>query len=221
MSITTTAPGQVTDVPTASTGRRRGRRTKRALGVGGLVLALGAGGAYAWLDGTSDVHTLGNPECTAVAPTGSPAAGAQQAVCGTLEAMTAAWARGDADAYGALYTEDATYTSYVGSHYQGRRDLTEGHRALFGGFLKGTKLADSYLAIRFYGPGTAIVTGRGDTYTGRPKRPSELSKIQTYTLIRQADGRWRIASFHNTKRQRVMERISFLWDAGTKPAAEK
>ncbi|MFI6519844.1 SgcJ/EcaC family oxidoreductase [Spirillospora sp. NPDC050679] len=216
----TTAPEPVIDAPTAPK-HPRGRRTKRVLGISALVLGLAAAGAYFWLDSTSDVHDLGNPDCVAVTPTGAPAAGAHQAVCGTLKAMTDAWARGDADAYGALYTEDATYTSFVGSHYQGRRDLTEGHRALFKGFLKGTKLADSFLGVRFHGPGVAIVTSRGDTYGGKPKKPSELSKIQTYTLIRQADGQWRIASFHNTKRQRVMERVSFLFDADTKPAAEK
>ncbi|MBO2450220.1 SgcJ/EcaC family oxidoreductase [Actinomadura barringtoniae] len=94
-------------------------------------------------------------------------------------------------------------------------------RALFKGFVKGTKLADPYLAIRFYGPTTAIVTTRGDTYKGKVKKPADLSKTQTYTLVRDTDGQWRIAAFHNTKRQRVMERVSFLFDGDTKPAAEK
>lgn len=70
-------------------------------------------------------------------------------------------------------------------------------------------------------PGTAVVTSRGDTYKGAPKKPEDLSKTQTYTMVRQDDGGWRIAAFHNTKRQTVMERISFLMAPDTKPQAEK
>ncbi|MFC4911590.1 SgcJ/EcaC family oxidoreductase [Actinomadura gamaensis] len=223
MSATTTGTEQVTDATGAPAARKRprARRIKQILGVGTLTLGLAAGGAYLWLDSTSDVHNTGNPDCASVTPTGAPTAEAHQQVCASLRAMTDAWGRGDADAYGKAFTRDATYTTYVGSHYQGRRDITEGHRALFGGFLKGTKLTDSYLGIRFYGPTVAIVTTRGDTYEGKPKKPGELSKTQTYTLIREDDGQWRIAAFHNTKRQRVMERISFLFAPDTRPAAEK
>ncbi|GAA4064871.1 SgcJ/EcaC family oxidoreductase [Actinomadura miaoliensis] len=205
--------------PEAPAPRPRRRRVGRVLGVTALLAGLGVGGAYLWLDGTADVRATGTPECLSVTPTG-PATGHRD-VCATLDALTEAWGRGDADAYGALFTDDATYTTYVGTHYQGRRDITEGHRALFGGFLKGTKLADSFLGIRFYGNATAIVTSRGDTYDGSPKKPGELSKTQTYTLVRQDDGHWRIAAFHNTKRQPVMERISFLFSPDTRPQAEK
>ena len=205
--------------------RKRGRRIKRILGFTALGLGVAAAGGYFWLDSTADVKVAGNPDCTAVTPTGGPAgsrAEAHRAVCDRLSAMTRAWDSGDADAYGAQFTPDATYTTYVGTHYQGRRDITEGHRALFDGFVKGTKLADSYLAIRFYGTTTAIVTTRGDTYEDEPDAPADLSKTQTYTLVRDgADADWRIAAFHNTQRQRVMERFSFLYDADTQPAAEK
>ena len=70
------------------------------------------------------------------------------------------------------------------------------NRALWAKFLKGTRLADQILDMRFYGPDTAVVTSRGDTYKG--KRPKKLTKIQTYTLVRESDGQWRIAAFHNT-----------------------
>jgi uncharacterized protein (TIGR02246 family) len=108
----------------------------------------------------------------------------------------------------------------VGTYYQGRADIADGHRALFNGFVKGTELADSILSIRFYGQDTVVVTSRGDTYKGERKSPEDLSKTQTYTIIRQ-DGRWQIAAFHNTQRKNVMERISFLYDPATKPAAER
>ncbi|WP_406088960.1 SgcJ/EcaC family oxidoreductase [Streptomyces sp. NBC_01013] len=210
------------DAPTAHRSRRR--TVKRALVATALTLALTAGGGYLWLDSTSEVKATGTAECTAVAPASSgtgpaPSTSDRDAVCGVLASLARAWGAADADAYGALFTPDATYTTYVGTHYQGRDDITEAHRALFGGFVKGTELADSILGIRFLGTEAAVVTSRGDTYEGG--RPKELSKVQTYTLTRESDGQWRIAAFQNTQRRPVMERISFLLSPDTVPGAEK
>lgn len=145
-----------------------------------------------------------------------------------LDRLVSAWERHDAEAYGELFTEDATYITYIGTFYQGRRDIVESHRTLFAGFLKGTRLADEILDVRFYGPGVAVVNGRGDTYKG--KRPAKLSKIQTYTLVRDTDdgavggtegGEWRIAAFQNTKRKPLMEAVSYRFAPGLAPAAER
>ncbi|MEU5547313.1 SgcJ/EcaC family oxidoreductase [Streptomyces sioyaensis] len=141
------------------------------------------------------------------------------AVTSVLNELVAAWGRHDAQAYGELFTEDATYITYVGTLYQGRQDIVDSHRSLFAGFLKGTKLADEVLDIRFLGPDVAVVNGRGDTYKG--KRPPKLTKIQTYTLVRQNEGKWRIAAFHNTKRKPLMESLSYRFAPGLIPAAGK
>ncbi|WP_432145755.1 SgcJ/EcaC family oxidoreductase [Streptomyces sp. bgisy084] len=141
------------------------------------------------------------------------------AVKAVVEELIAAWGRHDAEAYGALFTQDATYTTYVGTFYQGRRDIVESHRTLFAKFLKDTQLADEILDIRFYGPDVAVVNGRGDTYKGR--RPRKLSKVQTYTLIRENGSRWRIAAFHNTRRKPLMEAMSYKFAPGLIPAADR
>ncbi|MCE7000891.1 SgcJ/EcaC family oxidoreductase [Saccharothrix sp. S26] len=141
------------------------------------------------------------------------------AVVEVIGQLVEAWAGHDADAYGALFTEDATYVTYVGTCYRGRHDIVESHRTLWAKFLRGTRLADEVLDVRFTGPGTAVVTGRGDTYKGR--RPAKLSKVQTYLLVREADGRWRIAAFHNTKRKPLMEAISFKVAPGLVPTAHR
>ncbi|MEV5652760.1 SgcJ/EcaC family oxidoreductase [Nocardia sp. NPDC052254] len=205
---------------TPDTGSRKSRRRTVAKALGAIALGLGvtAAGGYIWLDRTSEVRNTGVSDCASVVADGGSAADLR-AVCSTIGEMTAAWDRNDADAYGATFTENATYTTFVGTYYSGRRDLTEAHRALFNGFLKGTKLADSFLGVRFYGDDVAIVTSRGDRY--EDGRPAELSKTQTYTVVRERDGTWRIASFHNTKRQSVFERVSFLFDPATEPEAER
>ncbi|MFD7865236.1 hypothetical protein [Streptomyces sp. NPDC059783] len=87
-----------------------------------------------------------------------------------------------------------------GNHAHEHRHRTlpgrRAHRALFSGFVKGTGLAE------------------GD-------RPGAADLTKTYTLVREGDGHWRIAAFHNTQRKNVMERLSFLRDPATVPDAEK
>ncbi|WP_228539763.1 SgcJ/EcaC family oxidoreductase [Nocardia sp. XZ_19_385] len=205
--------------PASGKSPKRRRRLLRVLGIGLLAVVAAVGGGYLWLDATSDVHNTGHAECASVTPTGQAAPGDREAVCGVLESLIDAWDRNDADAYGAQFTEDATYATYVGSYYEGRADIVNSHKALFAKFLEGSKLANSYLGIRFLSPDAAIVTGRGDDYTG--DAPAELSKVQTYTLVRQADGQWRVAAFHNTQRKSVMERFSFILSPDTRPEAEK
>ncbi|MEV5835844.1 SgcJ/EcaC family oxidoreductase [Nocardia sp. NPDC052112] len=137
-----------------------------------------------------------------------------------LADLVDAWGRGDADAYGSVFTEDATYTSFLGTLYRGRADIVASHRALFGSVLKSTRLADDIVDIRFYGPDTAVVNSHGDTYKGKPKSLDQLAKTQTYTLVRR-DGRWLIAAFQNTKRNKLMARITYLSTPAARPAVER
>ncbi len=139
----------------------------------------------------------------------------EQAVRAVLSDLVAAWERQDADAYGALFTEDATYTTFVGTLYRGRAAIVESHRALFRSFLKGTTLADERIEVRFHGPDVAVVTSRGDVVKGRRRKP--LGKAQTYTLVRTDDG-WRVAAFQNTKRRPLLETISARLQPATAPS---
>lgn len=137
-----------------------------------------------------------------------------QAITAVLDSLADAWVKGDADAYGAHFTKDASYITFVGTMYHGRNDIIESHRALFEKFTKGTKLSGEIVEVRCYGPDTAVVTGRGENHKGKTPK---LTKVQTYTLVREADGQWRIAAFHNTKRRELMEAISFKFAPQMRP----
>jgi uncharacterized protein (TIGR02246 family) len=193
---------------------------KRAALVATLVLALGGTGTYLYLDATSDVQRTGAETCSEVIPADADHRDGE-AVCATLDALADAWERGDAEAYGRQFTENGTYTTYIGSHYEGRSDITASHRALFKGFLKDSKLAAEYLDMRFPAADIAILTSRGADYTGDKPGADELSKVTTFTLVRESDDTWRIAAFHNTQRSNVMERFSFLYAPDTAPKAER
>ncbi|MBB4929915.1 uncharacterized protein (TIGR02246 family) [Lipingzhangella halophila] len=210
----------------ASDTTRQPRRRRWVLwsGLGAVgAISVAAVSGYLWLTATSDVQVTGETDCEEAPITGVPdgmdAEEAQQGICHSIEALSEAWAVGDADAYGTSFTEDATYTAFAGTYYDGRTDIVEGHRALFDGVLSGTKLSDSFLGIRLLGPDTAIVTTRGDTYEDEP--PDTPSKVQTYTLQRQPDDGWLIASFQNTQRKPLMERVQYLVNPDSRPAAER
>ncbi|MEO6086543.1 MAG: SgcJ/EcaC family oxidoreductase [Umezawaea sp.] len=134
-----------------------------------------------------------------------------------IDSLADAWARGDADAYGAHFTEDVTYITFVGTRYQGRQDIVDSHRALFAKFVKGTKLAHEVLDVRFLGADAAVLTSRGDTVKG--EHPKKLTKVQTYAMVREGD-RWLVAAFHNTQRKPLMEGISFRFTPETRPNAQ-
>ena len=139
-------------------------------------------------------------------------------VTAVIDSLAEAWADGDGEAYGAHFTEDATYVTFVGTLYQGRHDIADGHGALFAKFLKGTRLAHEVLDVRFLGQDVAVLTTRGDTYKGA--RPKKLTKVQTYTLVREGEC-WLVAAFHNTQHKSLMEGISFRFAPETKPKAQQ
>jgi uncharacterized protein (TIGR02246 family) len=144
------------------------------------------------------------------------AAQATADITALIKATVAAWDAGDGAAYAAGFTEDATYVTFVGTLYRGRDEIGRAHQALFDKFLKGSRLVEEVLDVRFLGPDTAVVTSRGDV-AKHGDRLAKLAKVQTYTFVREADGRWRIAAFHNTKRKELMEKISFAFAPETAP----
>jgi uncharacterized protein (TIGR02246 family) len=137
------------------------------------------------------------------------------AISALLDGLVDAWDRGDGTAYGSAFTADASYITYVGTVYQGGAEIGRAHQVLFNSFLKGTRLASQITNVRFYGADVAVVLTRGDTYK---KNQGKLRKVQTFTVVRQGDGRWKIAAFQNTMRKPLMEAISFRFRPASRPS---
>ncbi|MEW9550051.1 SgcJ/EcaC family oxidoreductase [Nonomuraea sp. NPDC050783] len=138
------------------------------------------------------------------------------AIHAVLRSSQDAWDRGDGAAYGACFTDDATDVTFAGTVYRGGAEIGRAHQALFDSFLKGTRLVMEILDVRRYGTDTAVVLTRGEVAKGTPKK---LGKLATYTLVRDADGRWRIAAVQKTKHRALMEAVSFRFQPATRPAA--
>jgi uncharacterized protein (TIGR02246 family) len=112
-----------------------------------------------------------------------------------LDRLVAAWNDGDAAAYAGLFVEDADYVTFFGHNMAGRAAIEEGHRALFQGPLKGSRLAvRDAPKIRFLTPDVAVVLASG----GSPGGDGQESVI-TLTAVRHGAD-WRFGSFQNTRR---------------------
>lgn len=116
-----------------------------------------------------------------------------------LDALGAAWTRGDADAVGALFTEDCDHVGHDGSHLIGRGSNVATHRDLLSGVLEGTRRVAEVGRVRFVTPEVAIVVASGAVlwpWQAHPTR-GRLSR-QTLVVIRGPSG-WRIAALHDTR----------------------
>ena len=125
--------------------------------------------------------------------------------------LAAAWDAGDAAAYAALFTPDATYVVFDGTVLAGAKAIEDVHRWLFEGPLRGSRMSGSRTAgadaappdVRYLRPDVALTLVRGGA---RPDGETELTpdraSVVSLVLVDTPEG-WRIAAFQNT---RVQER---------------
>ena len=129
--------------------------------------------------------------------TGNPADG--RAIRELFEGLLDDWARGDGEAYGSRFTEDADYVAFDGTRTKGREEISSSHQRLFDKFMKGTRLTGRIEGIEFPVPGVALVHATGGTVMRGKREPSpERDSIQTLVAVKRERG-WRFAAFHNTR----------------------
>ncbi len=124
----------------------------------------------------------------------------EQAVRDLLGRLSEAWRSGDAEAMGALFTEDCDYVTFDGTHLKGREDNVAMHRTMLRGFFfRGSRLESREVRIRFLNDTTALVHSVGALLLRWQKTiPANRLSINTTVLVRQ-DGRWLITAFHNCR----------------------
>jgi uncharacterized protein (TIGR02246 family) len=114
-----------------------------------------------------------------------------------FDRMCTAWTAGDADAYGACFTEDSDYVSYDGTHAKGRASMVENHDQLFKGVLTGSALVGRVESIRHLGPDVAVLHATGSVRMAwRSALPKGRLSRQTIVAVNTEDG-WKVAALHN------------------------
>ena len=120
--------------------------------------------------------------------------GLRAAVEDFLDRFRTAWDAGDARAYAALFTEDATYVIFLGEAMVGRDKIERKHVDVFGRWQKGAKMRVKAIGLQSLDADVCSVLtvgGIGD------KPPIAYDKLQTFTLVHRGD-RWLCAAFQNT-----------------------
>ncbi|MFI6918486.1 SgcJ/EcaC family oxidoreductase [Nonomuraea spiralis] len=111
--------------------------------------------------------------------------------------LLATWTAGDAQAFGALFTDDSDYVSYDGTVARGRREHQHNHDQLFRGVLAGSALVGDLESVRYLTPDVAVVHGTGSVLMPwRSALPKRRLSRQTVVVVRTGEG-WRIGAIHN------------------------
>jgi uncharacterized protein (TIGR02246 family) len=119
-----------------------------------------------------------------------------------LSTMSDAWNAGDADAFGSVFTDGASYVNLMGMVSRGRAEIVESHRQLFEHVLKGSRMTDggkTHREITFLTADVALVvgTGGGTALAGQEFSPDRESTV-SFVALRGEDG-WGFAHFQNTR----------------------
>ncbi len=126
-----------------------------------------------------------------------------------MSELTEAWNRGDADAFGARYRADGTFTNVNGTFHVWRNEFNRRHAEVFAGPLKGTTLSLAPRLLRFVRPDVAIADVDAGLSGCRIKPPSVQAepdgKLHTCLLmvLVKEEGSWWIAAYHNVWRSAV------------------
>lgn len=121
----------------------------------------------------------------------------QRAVREVIDGIYAAWADNDADAFAALYLEDASVIQ-PGIYKDSREIVRTSMAAAFAGPLKGSTVIDAPLSVRFLNDNAAVVISEGAVRMSGETEPPAQRFVRATWVLAKRDGKWRIAAYHNS-----------------------
>lgn len=132
---------------------------------------------------------------TAATPT---AAGDLAAIRAVLQRLYTAWAAGDADAFAALYTEDATAV-LPGVFHADRAALRASMAAWFAGPLKGSRAVDEEKSVRILGDAAIVISRSIVLLAGEQDMPADAAgrTVTATWVMARTDAGWKIAAYAN------------------------
>jgi uncharacterized protein (TIGR02246 family) len=120
------------------------------------------------------------------------------AIKGVLESLYKAWDAGDADAFVADYTQDAT-AIMPGAYRKSREEVRQNMAAGFASFLKGSTNVDKLQSVRFLGEDAAVAVSETSLkFPGETEVPADRTVYATWVLEKRG-GAWLVAAYHNSQ----------------------
>lgn len=111
-----------------------------------------------------------------------------------FQAAENAWNRGDADHFGRLFAEDATYVGRSGHVFVGRGAIRDGHAEAFATVFHESRIKFRPMHIRFVSPELAIVHLDVTTVQGDG---SDTHAVTTGLMQRTPEG-WQMLTAHSS-----------------------
>jgi uncharacterized protein (TIGR02246 family) len=130
----------------------------------------------------------------------------EDAIRELLDCQVMGWAAGDAEQYASVFTPDADYVTFLGSHYKGRAAIAASYVPLFRKLVKGSRLDFEITQLRFITPDVALIHANGAVVKRRRRRGRRGTRVTTTIAVR-TDGQWQLAASQNTTHRRFAERL--------------
>jgi uncharacterized protein (TIGR02246 family) len=130
----------------------------------------------------------------------------EAAIRSLLDDLVAAWNRGDAQAFGARYRGDGSFTNVFGTVHFGREDFILRHGEVFQGFLKGTQITLAPRKLNFVRDDVAVAdidmsySGFRARPPGVPAMPDGLVHSSLLMVLVKDGDVWTMAAYHNVWR---------------------
>jgi uncharacterized protein (TIGR02246 family) len=121
----------------------------------------------------------------------------RQGVLDVLKEGYAAWEANDAVAMAATYLDDASVVQ-PGVYKKDRQEIETTMAAGFAGPLKGSRVIDRPLDVRFLNGESAIVVSEGAIVFAGQEEASNVGMVRATWVLAKRDGRWYVAAYHNS-----------------------
>ena len=164
--------------------------TGGAAALAGLAVLVGVGGSQA---------TAGDSHGAGPGKERGSCARDQAAIRDVPQRIEQGWARGDADAVAAVFTEDTDFVVGDGTFLRDRDELRRYMAAGFDGFLNGTRVTAPVDSVRCLSRDVGVVhTLGGILLPGEQEVPPERQGVQVFVVTEQG-GEWLVDVYQNTR----------------------
>lgn len=130
----------------------------------------------------------------------------EHAIRALIDQQVKAWAAGDPAAYASVFTTDADYITFLGSHHAGRDAIAASYAPLFRKLLNRTQLRVEVTGIRFLTPDVALIHANASVVRARRRPSRRNARVNTSVAVR-TDGRWQLVASQNTAHRRIAEML--------------
>jgi uncharacterized protein (TIGR02246 family) len=142
----------------------------------------------------------------------------EDAIRELLDRQVMGWNAGDPEAYASVFTPDADYVTFLGSHHKGRDAIAASYVALFKKLLKGSRLDTAITQMKFLTPDVALIHTDA-AVVKRGRRRNRRRRVNASIAVR-TDGQWLLAASQNTTHRRLAEWFLGKFDPRTLPARD-